>query len=99
MRSDSDEDERGDVGGELAGGPVRHGEPLEVGGDLFDNGVPATGLVRGNGVQLLVRDGCEERWKRHPSNRLPCQAALFRSALASGMPRTTRRPGMSLTGC
>ena len=31
-------------------------------------------------------------WKRHTSNRVSCPAALFRSAFASGIRRTTSRP-------
>ncbi len=43
------------------GGQVRQRGALEVGVDLFDDRVPAVGLVGGDGVQHMGRDGGEER--------------------------------------
>ena len=51
----------GGVGGELPGRQVRQGGVLQVGVDLFDDRVPAVGLVRGHGVEDGGVGGGEER--------------------------------------
>ena len=59
VERDDREHEPGGVRGERPGGQVGQGRVLEVGVDLFDDRVPAVGLVRGDGVQLPPRRG---RW-------------------------------------
>ena len=55
-------------------GQVRQRGVLQVAVDLFDDGVPAVGAVRGDGVQppspsfgAVVKNA----WKRHRSNKVP----------------------------
>ena len=60
VERDDGQHEPGRVRGELPGWQVRQGRVLQVGVDLFDDRVPAVGLVGGDGVQLLGGDGGEE---------------------------------------
>lgn len=60
---------------------------------LFDDRVPAVGFVRGDGVQHVGWAVVKNAWNPHTSNRVPCPAAAFSSALKSGIRRATSRPG------
>ncbi len=78
----------------IPGGQVRQRGVLQVGVDLLDDRVPAVGLVRGDGVERSAGSAVvKNAWNRHTSNRVSCPAALFVSALKSGIRRTTSRPG------
>ena len=57
---------------------MRQGGVLQVGVDLFDDGVSAVGLVRGDGVERSAGAVVKNAWKRHTSNRVSCPAALLR---------------------
>lgn len=83
----SREHEPGAVGGELPGEQVRQRGALEVGVDLFDDGVPAVGLVGGDGVERSAGAVVKNAWKRHTSNKGPP------ARRPSSSPRTRRGSG------
>ena len=93
VERDDREHQPGGVGGEHPGGQVRQRGVLQVGVDLLDDRVPAVGLVGGDGVRIAGSVVVKKAWNRHTSNRVSWPAALFFSALKSGIRRTTSRPG------
>jgi hypothetical protein len=75
------EHQPGGVGGERAAGQVCQGGVLQVGVDLFDDGVAAVGTSAATVSRLLV---VKKAWYRHRSN-----SPSWPFGLSSGMRRTT----------
>jgi len=70
---------------------VGYGGVLQVGVDLFDDGVTAVGLSAATVSRSLRSVVVKNAWKRQVSNKAACPAPAW--ALRSRMRQTTSRPG------